>query len=222
MDTKKAIGASLALALIITSMGMIVAAQDARSDGTAEAGTVELTDGEQDNGTTEVRVLVTLEQRAQIRDAAEQMRAANATHEEIMAEIQAMEMSCIKENLESYGLTDDQVAEVLDAIDGIDALEQELRDTMEEFRELGVSRAEARNQTQAMVEELRTMRENLCSLLEQYGIEPPLPPQQGPGWRNREREGPGPGGPRGPEPPMGSSESGGMGPGCPGGHGFEP
>jgi hypothetical protein len=220
MDTKKAIGASLALALIITSMGMIVAAQDAQSDGAVETGAA--TDGELDNGTAELRVLITEEQRAALRDAAEQMRAANATHEEIMAEIRTMEMSCIKGNLESYGLTDDQVAEVLDAIDGIDALEQELRDTMEEFRELGVSRAEARNQTLAMVEELRTMHDNLCDLLEQYGIEPPLPPRQGSGWRNREREGPGLDGPRGPEPPMGAGESGGMEPGRPGGHGFEP
>jgi len=237
MEKKKTIGAVLALALLFSSIGMIAAAQAATNDGAAETATIDDTAGELGNGTTELRVLISMEQRAAMSAVVDEMRAANATHEEIMAEIDAMTGDYMAQNLESYGVTDEDSAKILDAIDSIEALEQEIRDTTEELRELGVGRAELRNQTQSMFEEMRTMRAELADLLEQYDILPPMFGPHRPGMGPRPDEGFGQNGtgcmgPQGREGngPQGMGGMGGMRPdrpsppndNCTGGQGFEP
>jgi hypothetical protein len=235
MEKKKTIGAVLALALLFSSIGMIAAAQAATDDGAVDTGAVEVTAGELGNGTTELRVLITIEQRAAMSAVVDEMRAANATHEEIMAEIDAMTRDYMAQNLESYGVTDDDSAKILDAIDGIEALEQEMRDTAEEYREIGLDRREIRNQTQSMFEEMRTMRAELAELLAQYDILPPMCSPDGPGMMPRQgfgQNGTGCMGPQGREGngPQGMGGMGGMRPdrpmppngNCTGGQGFEP
>ncbi|MFH0816963.1 MAG: hypothetical protein V1934_09155 [Methanobacteriota archaeon] len=235
MEKKKTIGAVLALALLFSSIGMIAAAQAATDDGAGDTGAVEVTAGEQGNETTELRVLITMEQRAAMSAVVDEMRAANVTHDDIMAEIDAMTRDYMAQNLESYGVAEADSAKILDAIDDIDAMEQEIRDTAEELRELGLNRREIRNQTQPMLDEMRTMRTGLADLLAQYDILPPMCGPAGPGMMPRQgfgQNGTGCMGPQGREGngPQGMGGMGGMRPGrpippngnCTGRQGFEP
>ncbi len=94
---------------------------------------------------------------------------------EIRNETRNMIREQIRENLVEYGMTDEEILELEENMDAIHELEKEVRETIRELRDEGLSRDEIRSEVETQVTEIQALRELVKEKLDEYDIV--LPPR---------------------------------------------
>jgi hypothetical protein len=141
--------------------------------------------------TTDLKPLLTEEQLADLRAMMDELRANSTDMNQTMALVEAQVEQYITENLQAYNLTDEQMAEVLGMFKAIGDKMAEIKEVAFEMREQGATFEEIRDVIDPMMEELKSLQDQLVQTLGGYGIsfDLPQPPH------NHER-------PEGPQRPM--------------------
>ncbi len=146
------IAGSLISVMLMATLGTVIAADDI---GTVDATAIDTEVMDEPN------LLITPDQMA-----------------EIKTEEREMIQATIMENLETYGLTDEEIMEVEELMDALDVLHIEARETRQELVDEGLTRDEIRAEMEPAMLEIQDLRAELKELLEGYGIEMPDQPLQ--------------------------------------------
>jgi uncharacterized phage infection (PIP) family protein YhgE len=141
--------------------------------------------------TTELKPLLTVEQIADLRAMMDDLRANSTDRNETMQLVEAQVGVYIAENLEAYNLTQEQITEVLNMFKEIRDKTAEIKDVAFQLREQNATFNQARETLSPMMQELRSLRDQLSQTLQGFGIShgSPQPPHH-------------PGRPEGPRPLM--------------------
>ncbi len=170
-------------AILGAGFAYVVSAQDTAGDTTTTT-------------TSELKPLLTDQQLADLRAMMVELRANDTDMNTTMQLVEAQTEQYITENLQSYNLTDAQIAQVIDLFNAIDDKMTEIRETAYQLREQGATFDEIRNSTAAQMTELKSLQDQLVQTLNGYGISFNLP-QAGHRGGGPGRSGPpGMGGPR--------------------------
>lgn len=138
------IAGSLISVMLMATLGTVIAADDI---GTVDATAIDV------EVVDDANLLITPDQMA-----------------EIKAEEREMIQATIMENLETYGLTDEEIMEVEELMDALDVLHIEARETRQELVDEGLTRDEIRVEMEPAMLEIQDLRTELKELLEGYGI----------------------------------------------------
>jgi hypothetical protein len=125
--------------------------------------------------TTDLKPLLTEEQLADLRAMMDELRANETDMNQTMALVEAQVEQYITENLRAYNLTDEQMAEVLGMFEAIGDKMAEIREVAFEMREQGATFEEIREAIDPMMEELKSLQDQLVQTLDGYGISFDLP-----------------------------------------------
>jgi len=145
----------------------------------AGIGYVVATDNTNDTTTTDTQPLLTDEQLADIRAMADELRANGTDMNQLRELIEAQIEQYITENLEAYGLTEDQILEIKEMFEAIDDKMDEIKEVAFELREQGATFEEIRDTIDPMMVELRDLQQQLVETLDGYGVSLNLPPPPG-------------------------------------------
>jgi len=157
-----------------------------------------------DVSTTELKPLLTEQQLSDLRAMMDELRTNSTDMNQTMALVEAQVEQYITENLQAYNLTDEQIAEVLGMFKAIGDKMAEIREVAFELREQGYTFDQVREVIDPMMEDLKSLQDQLVQTLDGYGISYDLP--QPPHNHGR---------PEGPRPQMQGNYSGNCTISCP-------
>ncbi len=169
---KMMIAGILAAAVMFSGLGIMAMAQeDVNNDLMTQEELDEFTLTEGEN--PDAQYLLTEEQIETMRTKAQELRDAHATRTEIREAVQALANEYVLENLESYGLTEDEIAEIQVKMAELMDKMLEVRETAHDLWEQDMNRQDIREEIQPLMEEAQAIRAELGELLRQYDILPP-------------------------------------------------
>ena len=155
-------------AIMVASLGAVLAQDDAKVQDPALEEPMEEFDAIWDYIEDEdANYLITKEQMGEIR---------NETHLMIREQI--------RENLAEYGMPDEEILELEENMDAIHEMEKEVRETISELRDEGISRDEIKTEVEPLITEIQELRTLIKDKLNEYDVV--LPGRMG----RRDRMGP--------------------------------
>ena len=171
---KMIIAGILAAAVMFSGLGIMAMAQeDVNNDPMTRGGLNEYTLTEGVSKDPNAQYLLTEEQIETMRTTAQELRDEHATRTEIRETVQVMASEYVQENLESYGLEGEEIAEIQAKISELLDKMLEIRETAFDLWELDMNRQDIREEIQPLIEEAQEIRGELKDMLDQYGILPP-------------------------------------------------
>lgn len=168
---KMIIAGILAAAVLFSGLGIMAMAQE--DDFMTKGELDEFTLVEAESEDPNAQYLLTEEQIETMKTTAQELRDAHATRTEIRETVQAMAYDYVQENLESYGLNEEEIVEIQAKLTELMEKMLEVRETAHDLWEQDMNRQDIREEIQPLMEEAQEIRGELKELLDQYGILPP-------------------------------------------------
>ncbi len=168
---KMIIAGILAAAVLFSGLGIMAMAQEDDLMTRGELDEFTLTQGVSED--PNAQYLLTQEQIETMRTTAQELRDEHATRTEIRETVQAMASEYVQENLESYGLTEEEIAEIQAKMTELMDKMLEVRETAHDLWGQDMNRQDIREEIQPLMDEAQEIRAELKDMLDQYGILPP-------------------------------------------------
>ena len=171
---KMVIAGLIVAALMFSGLGIMAMAQeDVNDDLMTQEELDEYTLSEGVPQGDDAKYLLTEEQIVTMKTTAQELRDAHATRTEIRETVQAMASEYVQENLESYGLAEEEIAEIQVKITQLMDKMLEVRETAHDLWEQDMNRQDIREEIKPLIDEAQVIRGELKDMLDQYGILPP-------------------------------------------------
>jgi hypothetical protein len=192
MNRKMALAGMLVAVLVFSSLGIIVMAQETTDETAVDQDTLDdiiQEDGQVSdddcNDTIDANFLITPEQMETIRGTIQYMQENHSTRTEIKEAERSMTLEYAALNLGTYGLTEAEIAEIQAKMIELWAKEDDTRALADELWAQDMNMMDIRATLQTMWNETRVLRQELTTMLSQYGIIMPGPGHDGPGQGGR-------------------------------------